>query len=71
MLTLSRAWIINSTGIPGAVPRKSPGPKATVLVASPTLKYWKLTLVFVRPLDPIDRRHSTYPTVAEGAFLET
>ena len=50
---------MNTTGTPGAVPRRSPGPNATVLVASPTLKYWKLTLVLVRPFDPIDRRHST------------
>lgn len=59
VVTLSRACIIKTTGVPGAVPRKSPGPKATVLVASPTLKYWKLTLVLVRPLGPIDKRHST------------
>lgn len=50
---------MNTTGTPGAVPCRSPGPNATVLVASPTLKYWKLTLVLVRPFDPIDRRHST------------
>lgn len=58
-ITLSRAWIINTTGTPGAVPCRSPGPNATVLVASPTLKYWKFTLVFVRPFEPIDKRHST------------
>lgn len=50
---------MNITGTSGAVPFRTPGPNATVLVASPTLKYWKLTLVFVRPFDPIDRRHST------------
>lgn len=50
---------MNTTGTPGAVPLRSPGPNATVLVASPTLKYWKLTLVLVSPFDPIESRHST------------